>query len=98
MSKKSYASNLLLSHGFSFLVPAQFVFILLLPFLAQARISVMYAHDKLSDIVAEQCFNEMFPKKQIEVEESDEPCIIFCVLKKLGIMSPNGVINLDIYR
>ncbi|XP_028161931.1 uncharacterized protein LOC114353939 [Ostrinia furnacalis] len=59
----------------------------------------MYAHDKLSDLVAQQCFNEMFPKaKHVEIQESDEPCIIFCVLKKLGIMSANGVINLEIYR
>ncbi|KAJ0172695.1 hypothetical protein K1T71_011834 [Dendrolimus kikuchii] len=64
-----------------------------------AKISVMYAHDKLTDIVAEQCLNEMYPKaKHIEVQESDEPCIIFCVLKKFGIMNTNGVINLEIYR
>ncbi|KAL0879418.1 hypothetical protein ABMA27_003171 [Loxostege sticticalis] len=72
---------------------------MLLPFVTHARISVMYAHDKLSDIVAEQCFNEMFPKtKHVEVQESDEPCLIFCVMKKLGIMSPNGAINLETYR
>ncbi|KAJ8720772.1 hypothetical protein PYW08_006237 [Mythimna loreyi] len=67
--------------------------------LAHARISVMYAHDKLSDIVAGQCLSEMYPKnKRIEVQESDEPCIIFCVLKKFGIMSTTGVINLEIYK
>ncbi|RVE46335.1 hypothetical protein evm_009054 [Chilo suppressalis] len=65
---------------------------------ANARIAVMYAHDKLSDVVAEQCFNEMFPRKHVVVQESDESCIIFCVLRKLGIMSPNGAINLDVYR
>lgn len=59
----------------------------------------MYAHEKLSDMVAEQCLSEMYPKfKRIEIQESDEPCIIFCVLKKFGIMSPTGVINLEIYR
>ncbi|KAG6446909.1 hypothetical protein O3G_MSEX004664 [Manduca sexta] len=59
----------------------------------------MYAHDKLSDMVAEQCLNEMYPKsKRIEIQESDEPCIIFCVLKKFGIMSTNGVINLEVFR
>lgn len=59
----------------------------------------MYAHDKLSDLVAEQCFNEMYPKvKHIEIQESDESCIIFCVLRKFGIMSSNGVINLETYR
>ncbi|XP_026331100.1 uncharacterized protein LOC113238482 isoform X2 [Hyposmocoma kahamanoa] len=64
-----------------------------------ARISVMYAHEKLSDIAAEQCFNEMYPKgKYIEIQESDEACIIFCVLKKIGIMNPAGNINLDVYR
>lgn len=64
-----------------------------------ARISVMYAHEKLSDIAAEQCFNEMYPKgKHVEIQESDEPCIIFCVLKKIGIMNSAGNINLDIYR
>jgi hypothetical protein len=66
--------------------------------IVNARISVMYAHDKISDMVAEQCFNEMYPKKHIDMQESDEPCIIFCVLKKLGIMSSNGAINLDTYR
>ncbi|CAD0203509.1 unnamed protein product [Chrysodeixis includens] len=59
----------------------------------------MYAHDKLSDMIAEQCLGEMYPKnKRIEIQESDEPCIIFCVLKKFGIMSGNGVINLEVYR
>lgn len=66
---------------------------------AYARISVMYAHDKLSDLVADQCLSEMYPKnRRIEVQESDEPCIIFCVLKKFGIMSATGTINLDIYK
>lgn len=66
---------------------------------ASARISVMYAHDKLSDMIAEQCLSEMYPKnKRIEIQESDEPCIIFCVLKKFGIMSATGVINLEVYR
>lgn len=72
--------------------------ILLLPY-TQARISVMYAHEKMSDFVAEQCLNEMFPKgRRIQFEESDEPCIIYCVLKKLGIMNTNGQINVDMYR
>ncbi|XP_075982091.1 uncharacterized protein LOC142980538 [Anticarsia gemmatalis] len=72
---------------------------LLLACTTYARISVMYAHDKLSDIVAGQCLSEMYPKyKKIELQESDEPCIIYCVLKKFGIMSTTGVINLEIYR
>ncbi|KAF9422150.1 hypothetical protein HW555_002171 [Spodoptera exigua] len=67
--------------------------------IAHARISVMYAHEKLSDIVAEQCLSQMYPKnKHIQIQESDEPCIIFCVLKKFGIISPNGVFNLEVYR
>lgn len=64
-----------------------------------ARISVMYAHDKISDMIAEQCINEMYPKgKKMEYQESDESCIIYCVLKKFGIMNSNGQINLDVYR
>ncbi|XP_047538685.1 uncharacterized protein LOC125072204 [Vanessa atalanta] len=59
----------------------------------------MYAHEKMSDIVAEKCLGEMFPKgKRIEFQESDEPCIIYCVLRKLGIMNSNGQINIDLYR
>ena len=59
----------------------------------------MYAHEKMSDIVAEQCLNEMYPKgRRIQFQESDEPCIIYCVLKKLGIMNSNGQINVDMYR
>ncbi|XP_059056883.1 uncharacterized protein LOC131850605 [Achroia grisella] len=59
----------------------------------------MYAHDRTSDIIAEQCFNEMYPKsKRVEIQESDEPCLIFCVLNKLGIINSNGVINLEVYR
>ncbi|XP_073954335.1 odorant-binding protein 19c isoform X2 [Choristoneura fumiferana] len=74
-------------------------FLLLLLGCAYARISVMYAHDKLSDIVAEACLNEMYPKtKRLELQESDEQCIIFCVLKKFGIMNSNGVFNLDSYK
>ncbi|CAH0664140.1 unnamed protein product [Spodoptera exigua] len=66
--------------------------------IAHGRISVMYAHEKLSDIVAEQCLSQMYPKnKHIQIQESDEPCIIFCVLKKFGIISPNGVFNLEVY-
>ncbi|XP_034836420.1 uncharacterized protein [Maniola hyperantus] len=64
-----------------------------------ARISVMYAHERVSDMVAQQCLNEMYPKsRRLELQESDEPCIIYCVLKKFGIMNVNGQINLDIYR
>ncbi|XP_045778826.1 uncharacterized protein LOC123876556 isoform X2 [Maniola jurtina] len=64
-----------------------------------ARISVMYAHERVSDMVAQQCLNEMFPKgRRLELQESDESCIIYCVLKKFGIMNGNGQINLDIYR
>ncbi|XP_035443382.1 uncharacterized protein LOC118271400 isoform X2 [Spodoptera frugiperda] len=75
-----------------------FTFITLSGF-AHARMSVMYAHDKLSDIVAQQCLSEMYPKnRRIEIQESDEPCIIFCVLKKFGIISATGVINLEVYR
>ncbi|CAK1589130.1 unnamed protein product [Parnassius mnemosyne] len=78
---------------------SRIVIILLLLTSANARISVMYAHDKTSDIVADQCLNEMYPKgKRVEFQESDEACIIFCVLKKLGIMNSNGGINLEIYR
>ncbi|XP_023948338.2 uncharacterized protein LOC112053222 [Bicyclus anynana] len=59
----------------------------------------MYAHDRLSDIIADQCLNEMYPKnKRLELQESDESCIIYCVLKKFGIMNSSGQINLDIYR
>nr|XP_037871410.1 uncharacterized protein LOC110386328 isoform X2 [Bombyx mori] len=75
------------------------VVLLLIVSAIEARISVMYAHDKLSDMIADQCLNEMYPRsKRLEIEESDEPCIIFCVLKKFGIMSPTGVINLEAYR
>ncbi|XP_068622924.1 uncharacterized protein [Battus philenor] len=64
-----------------------------------ARISVIYAHDKASDVVADQCLNEMYPKgKRVEFQESDEACIIYCVLKKFGIINTNGVIDLEIYR
>ncbi|XP_072945511.1 uncharacterized protein [Epargyreus clarus] len=74
-------------------------FLSLLLACTHARISVMYAHDKTSDVVAEQCLNEMYPKnKRTEIQESDEACIIFCVLKKFGIMNSNGQISLDIYR
>ncbi|CAH2055819.1 unnamed protein product, partial [Iphiclides podalirius] len=66
---------------------------------ANARVSVMYAHDKTSDAVADQCLNEMYPKgKRVDFQESDEACIIYCVLRKLGIMYSNGAINLEIYR
>ncbi|XP_013148886.1 PREDICTED: uncharacterized protein LOC106111375 [Papilio polytes] len=59
----------------------------------------MYAHDKASDVVADQCLSEMYPKgKRVEFQESDEACIIYCVLKKFGIMNANGVINLEAYR
>ncbi|CAH2088004.1 unnamed protein product [Euphydryas editha] len=59
----------------------------------------MYAHEKMSDIVAEQCLNEMFSKsRRVEFQESDEPCIIYCVLRKLGIMNSIGQINIDVYR
>ncbi|KPJ02097.1 hypothetical protein RR46_01493 [Papilio xuthus] len=59
----------------------------------------MYAHDKASDVVADQCLSEMYPKgKRVEFQESDEACIIYCVLKKFGIMNSNGVINLEAYR
>ncbi|KAL4717000.1 hypothetical protein ACJJTC_001861 [Scirpophaga incertulas] len=75
-----------------------FSLVLLTALTADSRISVMYAHDRLSDIAAKQCFEEMFPKRRVDVQESDEPCIIFCVLKKLGIISSNGAINLDVYR
>ncbi|XP_050355757.1 uncharacterized protein LOC126776931 [Nymphalis io] len=72
--------------------------ILLLP-CTYARISVMYAHEKMTDMVAEQCLGEMYPKgKRIDFQESDESCIIYCVLKKLGIMNTVGQINIDVYR
>ncbi|KOB73305.1 Odorant binding protein [Operophtera brumata] len=59
----------------------------------------MYAHDRLSDVIAEQCLNEMYPNvKHVDIQESDESCIIFCVLKKFGIMNSSGVINLEAYR
>ncbi|VVD03681.1 unnamed protein product [Leptidea sinapis] len=64
-----------------------------------ARISVMYAHDKTSDVIAQQCLTEMYPKgRRVELQESDESCIIYCVLKKFGIMNDSGQINLEIYR
>ncbi|XP_032523116.1 uncharacterized protein LOC116774483 isoform X2 [Danaus plexippus] len=73
--------------------------VLLLSYTAYARISVMYAHEKISDMVAQQCLTEMYPKgKKIELQESDESCIIYCVLKKFGIINGNGQFNLDIYR
>ncbi|XP_013195466.1 uncharacterized protein LOC106138743 [Amyelois transitella] len=76
------------------------VILLMLAVTSNARISVMYAHDRVSDVMAEQCYKEMFSnsKHAVEIEESDEPCLIYCVLKKLGIISTNGVINLDAYR
>lgn len=59
----------------------------------------MYTHDKLTDIVADQCLKEIYPNmKHIEIQESDEACIIYCVLKKFGIMNSNGFINLEMYR
>ncbi|XP_053616756.1 uncharacterized protein LOC128678888 isoform X2 [Plodia interpunctella] len=59
----------------------------------------MYAHDRVSDVIAEQCYKEMFSNaKHVEIQESDEPCLIFCVLRKFGIMSANGLINLEAYR
>ncbi|KAJ2945191.1 hypothetical protein O0L34_g9260 [Tuta absoluta] len=67
--------------------------------LSHSRIAVMYAHEKLSDMAAKQCYNEMYPKgRTVIIQESDEPCIIFCVLKKIGIMTSNGFINLDVFR
>lgn len=82
-----------------FIVSEIITAVLLLSYTAYARISVMYAHEKISDMVAQQCLTEMYPKgKKIELQESDESCIIYCVLKKFGIINGNGQFNLDIYR
>ncbi|XP_047998644.1 uncharacterized protein LOC125236002 [Leguminivora glycinivorella] len=75
------------------------IFLLLLACCASAKMSVMYTHDRLSDMVVESCLAEMFPKpKKVEFQVSDEGCIIFCVLKKFGIMTTNGLFNLDVYK
>lgn len=81
--------------------PTDMIFLVILALISSTygRISVMYAHDKSTDSVAEQCLNEMYPNaKIVDFQETDEPCIIFCVLKKFGIINANGNISLDAYK
>lgn len=67
----------------------------------ESVLSTVYARDRKSDEVANACINEMYPKTiyryPINIDRNDIPCIIHCVLKKFGIMSAEGVINVTNY-
>lgn len=68
---------------------------------SEPTISILYARDKKSDMATNECLTEMYPrnlyKYPLNIERNDIPCIIHCVLKKFGIMSNDGFINIRNY-
>ncbi|XP_059056882.1 uncharacterized protein LOC131850604, partial [Achroia grisella] len=68
---------------------------------SEPSISILYARDKTSDKATNECLREMYPrnlyKYPLRIERNDIPCILHCVLKKFGIMSNDGYINLKNY-
>ncbi|XP_026748859.2 uncharacterized protein LOC113509657 isoform X1 [Galleria mellonella] len=68
---------------------------------SEPTISILYAKDKISDRATNECLIEMYPrnlyKYPLRIERNDIPCILHCVLKKFGIMTNDGYINLKNY-
>nr|UDM59716.1 putative odorant binding protein 16 [Corcyra cephalonica] len=68
---------------------------------SEPTISILYARDKKSDKATNECITEMYPKNlykyPLKIERNDVPCILHCVLKKFGIMTNDGFINLKNY-
>lgn len=68
---------------------------------SEPSLSTLYARDKKSDKVTNECLTEMYPrnlyKYPLHIDRNDIPCIIHCVLKKFGIMSNDGLINIKNY-
>lgn len=68
---------------------------------SEPSLSILYAHDKKSDMITNECLMEMYPrnlyKYPLNIDRNDIPCIIHCVLRKFGIMSNDGVINIRNY-
>ncbi|XP_047998645.1 uncharacterized protein LOC125236004 [Leguminivora glycinivorella] len=67
----------------------------------EPSLSILYTHDKSSDMVVKDCLTEMYPrnlyKYPLHIDRNDVPCIIHCVLKKFKIMTNDGVINVRNY-
>nr|XP_034836419.1 uncharacterized protein LOC117992818 isoform X1 [Maniola hyperantus] len=67
----------------------------------EPSLSILYAQDKKSDLITNECLSEMYPRNlyryPLHIDRNDIPCIIHCVLKKFGIMSNDGVINIRNY-
>ncbi|XP_049878262.1 uncharacterized protein LOC126375398 [Pectinophora gossypiella] len=68
---------------------------------AEPSLSILYARDKKSDKITNECLMEMYPrnlyKYPLHIDRNDVPCIIHCVLKKFGIMSNDGHISIKNY-
>ncbi|XP_028029833.1 uncharacterized protein LOC114242762 [Bombyx mandarina] len=68
---------------------------------SEPSLSILYARDKKSDKVTNECLMEMYPKNlykyPLRIDRNDIPCIIHCVLKKFGIISNDGFINIKNY-
>lgn len=68
---------------------------------SEPSMSILYARDKRSDQITNDCLTEMYPrnlyKYPLHIDRNDIPCIIHCVLKKFGIMSNDGLINIKNY-
>lgn len=68
---------------------------------SEPPISILYARDRDSDKITNNCLTEMYPrnlyKYPLSIDRNDIPCIIHCVLKKFGIMSQDGYINIKNY-
>lgn len=68
---------------------------------SEPLISIIYARDKNSDKISNACLTEMYPrnlyKYPLHIDKNDIPCIIHCVLKKFGIMTNDGFINIKNY-
>ncbi|XP_032523115.1 uncharacterized protein LOC116774483 isoform X1 [Danaus plexippus] len=68
---------------------------------SEPSLSILYARDKKSDTITNECLMEMYPrnlyKYPLHIDRNDIPCIIHCVLKKFGIMSNDGIINIRNY-
>ncbi|XP_045778825.1 uncharacterized protein LOC123876556 isoform X1 [Maniola jurtina] len=67
----------------------------------EPSLSILYARDKRSDLITNECLSEMYPRNlyrhPLHIDRNDIPCIIHCVLKKFGIMSNDGIINIRNY-
>nr|XP_053616753.1 uncharacterized protein LOC128678888 isoform X1 [Plodia interpunctella] len=68
---------------------------------SEPTISILYARDRRSDQITNECLTEMYPrtlyKYPLNIDRNDIPCIIHCVLKKFGIMTNDGYINIRNY-